>query len=414
MNHWRDHRIRLSDFPLEGDLGRVALVVGNAEYSHTASLRNPTNDAEDMAAVLSTLGFKVTLSTNLGAREFKIRIEEFLELCEDARIRLFYYAGHGIQHQGRNYLIPVDANLIRPDQLDYDSVDVGRILDPLQGMRPAVNILILDACRDEPFSRNWKRGVCTASGLAAMTAPAGSLVCFATSPGDIAADGQDRNGAYTAALLRHINTPNADLQTILRHVRQDVMERTGTQQVPWDSSSLTGELILNDTSRLSPLRFITQPGLRQEIEYASCMDEQLEVFRKSTVSMNDRSTEGAGVDVYWKGESPTKAVYVECWESGRLEEIFYFRDGACVLACTYLYRYNRPIMITKEVARAIGDTEWFDESKTQTDSLTRWPGVDKKLLLRGEVFDTDSQEASKAFDARLGEIVEILKKGPAI
>ncbi len=219
---------------------RVALVIGNSRYA-SAPLKNPVNDASDMAAKLRELGFQVILLTNAGQRDMERGIRDFGNRLQSADIRLFYYAGHGMQIQGANYLVPVDSEVYAEDDVKYESVDAGRVLDTMRRSTGGVNVMILDACRNNPFARSFRSA---ARGLKRMDAPIGTLLVYATSPESVAADGQGRNGIFTKYLLRHLGTRGMALDDIMRRVRKDVVSETGQRQIPWTSSSLVDEVFL--------------------------------------------------------------------------------------------------------------------------------------------------------------------------
>jgi len=157
-------------------------------------------------------------------------------------VGLFYYAGHGMQINGRNYLIPVDAEIDTESDVNFEAVDAGRVLGKMEDAGNNLNIVILDACRDNPFARIFRS---VSQGLARMDAPTGSIVAYATSPGSVAADGMNRNGLYTSMLLKHMTTPGLSIEEFFKIVRIDVMNGSGRKQVPWESSSLTGDFYFN-------------------------------------------------------------------------------------------------------------------------------------------------------------------------
>ncbi len=214
---------------------RVALVIGNAAYP-TALLGNPVNDSNDITAALQKLGFEVIQKNNANQREMNRAIVEFGEKLRSDTVALFFYAGHGIQVKGKNYLIPVDARIASESSVRAETVDVDTVMDQLA--TSTLNIVILDACRNNPFERGF-RG--TGGGLAQMDAPTGSLIAYATSPGKTAADGGGRNGLYTQELLKHIQTPGMPLEAIFKRVRNGVIQGSGSTQTPWEVSSLTGD-----------------------------------------------------------------------------------------------------------------------------------------------------------------------------
>ena len=213
---------------------RVALVVGNSSYK-TSPLKNPANDARAVAAALRRLGFEVIERQNLTREAFSLAARDFGDRLKGATVGLFYFAGHGLQVRGRNFLVPVDADIAREDEVPYRSLDVNEVLDKMDAARTPINLVLLDACRNNPFARSFKL---SQVGLAQMDAPAGTLIAFATSPGSVAQDGEGDNGLYTSALLKHITTPALPIEQMLKRVRVDVARSSNNGQVPWESSSL--------------------------------------------------------------------------------------------------------------------------------------------------------------------------------
>ncbi len=225
--------------PVQAPEQRVALVIGNAAYK-AAPLRNPVNDATDMAATLRSLGFAVTLRTNADTRQMRTSIREFAQNLKRGGVGLFYYAGHGVQSRsGKNYLIPVGADIKEEFELEDEAVDANRVLAGMEEAGNRINLVILDACRDNPFARSWRSGA--TSGLAQMNAPSGSFVGFSTAPGSVAADGSGRNGIFTRHLLDNLKAGDPDIDKVFTRVTAAVARETGNKQVPWKSSSLTGD-----------------------------------------------------------------------------------------------------------------------------------------------------------------------------
>jgi hypothetical protein len=218
---------------------RVALVVGNAAYRE-APLRNPANDARAMAEALRRAGFEVLLRQNLTKPQLERAIAEFgdkLASGGDA-VGLFFYAGHGMQLRGRNYLIPVDAQIVNEQRVRIETVDVDLVLEQMQAANARVSVAILDACRNNPFERRFRS---VGGGLAQMDAPEGTLIAYATAPGTVAADGEGENGIYTAELLKAITRPGLKIEDVFKQTRAGVARASGNAQVPWESSSLTGD-----------------------------------------------------------------------------------------------------------------------------------------------------------------------------
>jgi uncharacterized caspase-like protein len=224
---------------LETERKRLALVIGNSDYL-MSPLQNPVNDATDIAKALDELGFEVILRTDATLKEMDTAISAFgRKLEKNSGVGLFYYAGHGIQSQGRNYLIPVAARLERESNLKYETIDVGRVLDEMAYAKNGLNIVILDACRDNPLSRSFRSGK---RGLAKLDdTPSGLLLAYSTSPGHQAADGEGRNSPYTDGLLQAIKKTGRPVELVFKDVIKSVKQETRGQQIPWISSSVDGD-----------------------------------------------------------------------------------------------------------------------------------------------------------------------------
>ncbi len=219
---------------------RVALVIGNADY-RTAPLKNPVNDARAIASALRGLGFEVLTGENLARKAMLQKLREFRDRLGHDSIGLFYYAGHGVQVKGQNYLIPTDATVRSEAEIDEESVNLVHLLDRLDEAKNAINIVILDDCRDNPFARSFRSFRSAARGLAQVDAPTGTLIAYATAPGRTAADGDGANGIYTEEMLRVLRTPGLKVEDVLKRVRAGVVQRTNGLQTPWDASSLIGD-----------------------------------------------------------------------------------------------------------------------------------------------------------------------------
>ena len=225
-------------FVFSGTGNRLALVIGNEKYFN-APLKNPLNDARDMYQALKDLGFNVIYKENVGYREMEKAVREFgNRLRKQGGAGLFYFAGHGVQVNGRNYLIPVDAQIESESDVQFEALDASRVLGKMNDAGNGLNFVILDACRDNPFARSFRS---YNKGLAQMDAPKGTLIAYATSPGKTAADGDARNGVYTKYLLKQMRIPGLEVGRMFRRVRKGVSEETGGTQVSWESTSLTGE-----------------------------------------------------------------------------------------------------------------------------------------------------------------------------
>ena len=221
---------------------RLALVIGNANYINSNALRNPINDAEAVSSALRDVGFTVLKYLNADLKTMKKAMDLFGEKLQEYNVGLFYYAGHGMQVKGNNYLIPIDASLKVEQDVDYDCIDAGRLLGKMEAAGSKTNIVILDACRDNPFARSWEgRSIGKGeAGLAFMNAPSGTIIAYATSPGKIAADGTGKNGIYTEAVLKYIKVPSIPIEDFFKYVRVEVENKTNKTQTPWESTSLKG------------------------------------------------------------------------------------------------------------------------------------------------------------------------------
>ena len=220
---------------------RIALVIGNSNYS-SSPLKNPVNDATDMAIILKKLGFDVILKKNMTHRPMEEAIRDFGNRLKSQKgVGLFFYAGHGLQANNMNYLIPISANIEKETDVQFEAVNVERVLAEMANADNGLNIVILDACRDNPFRglfRSSNRGLAVVS-----NAPTGTFISYSTAANQVARDGSGRNSPYTAALLKHIGEPGLSINDVFMKVRQNVRKSTG--QTPWELSSLEGRFYFN-------------------------------------------------------------------------------------------------------------------------------------------------------------------------
>lgn len=259
---------------------KVALVIGNSRYAHEAALTNPHNDAEDMAEVLARIGFKVMVKFDLDYNSLRNALMEFTQLADQAEIAAVFYAGHGIEMSGSNYLIPIDARLDNESQIAFQALPLDLVLNSVNGAS-RLRIVFLDACRNNPFLKKIQSRLGTSRsalgrGLAAVEPNEGTVVAFAAKDGTTASDGAERNSPFTKALLKHIVQPGLDVDFLLRHVRDDVLKDTGGKQEPYKYGSLPAEnLTLADTAETAAASqkpgqgaTQTQPQLRGETDKA--------------------------------------------------------------------------------------------------------------------------------------------------
>lgn len=224
---------------------RVALVIGNSSYKHTAKLPNPSNDAELLARVLTSVGFKVTKQLDATRDQMQKSMLAFgRSLRQPKTVGLFFYAGHGLQVNGLNYLVPIDADISNEDEVRVQTVPVSdflQTLDSLGGREGRMNIVVLDACRNNPFARGWRSAD---RGLAPIDAPSGTLIAFSTAPGDVATDGKDGNSPYAKGLAQAIMQKGLQVEETFKTTRTHVLTATAGNkkpQTPWEQSSLTGK-----------------------------------------------------------------------------------------------------------------------------------------------------------------------------
>ena len=223
---------------------RVALIIGNSNYISVGSLDNPQNDALDISVALKGLGFEVILGLDLTRARMQLAAEEFSQLARTADVALFFYAGHGFQVDGRNYLVPTDAALSTAADVAKQTVPIEDILRTMANA-PGIKLIFLDACRDNPFGASLGNDAGVGSSLARVGTDADFLFAYATQPDNVAYDGTGRNSFFTEAMLHHIYTPGQDIADLMISVRRDVLAATGGRQIPWENSSLTRQFVFD-------------------------------------------------------------------------------------------------------------------------------------------------------------------------
>ena len=234
-----------------------ALLIGNGDYPE-APLSNPLNDARDMAKTLTGLGFAVVEKENLGLAAMAQAVREFGDRLHAGDVGVFYFAGHGAQVKGVNYLIPVHASIQREDEVPFHAFNAGEVLAKMETAHNTLNLVILDACRDNPFVRSARGGE---RGLARMDAPSGTLIAYATKPGSVSLDGDGRNGLYTGHLLRHLATPGLKIEDVLKKVRVEVKQASSEKQIPWEEGGLEGDFCFAGCAAAEAAPIPAQPAL---------------------------------------------------------------------------------------------------------------------------------------------------------
>ncbi len=221
---------------------RYALIIGNKSYK-VGPLQNSANDANDLAALIATKNFAVTKIIDGTKLEIRNAIRDFAAKIAQGGIGLFYYSGHGVQLEGENYLVPIDANYEYKEEVPEDCISVSSILRFMETSNNRMNIIILDACRNTPFKTFSRSGE---KGMARVEAPSGSIVAYSTAPGKTASDGTGRNGLYTSKLLKYLNVPGMKIEEVFKQVRVEVTKESNNTQSPWESNSLMGDFYFNN------------------------------------------------------------------------------------------------------------------------------------------------------------------------
>jgi hypothetical protein len=215
---------------------KVALVIGNGKYKDAPELRNPPNDARAIGDALKNAGFAVTMKLDTGREDLVGAIRDYVHTMEQRKcVGLFYFAGHGVQLAWRNYMLPIDAVIDKIEDMGKQSVDIERLMEGLAKAANPMNVIILDACRENPFGKDFR---VERKGLSQMDAPIRTLLAYATSPGNVASDGEGANGLYTENLLRELKVPEAKIEDVFKRVRLAVRLKSNGAQVPWESTSL--------------------------------------------------------------------------------------------------------------------------------------------------------------------------------
>lgn len=364
---------------------RIALVIGNADYKNSP-LNNPANDALDISEALRQTGFDVDYYTNLDRKQMREAIRNFGDKLRKADTGLFYFAGHGIQIKGRNYLIPLSVDVHSADEVQDESIDAGSVLRKMESAGNSVNIVILDACRNNPFSRSFRT---LDQGLARMDGPVGSFIAYATAPGSVAADGTGRNGLYTEHLLQAIQQPGLTIEQVFKKVRNGVKNATDGQQIPWESSSLMGEFIFlpsQQSSLSNPTQNITPPApppvgykylqIISNVPNAKVIVNNVNrglIGNQGTLNISNLTSDEAEVTVQAEGYTPQnqKIQLVE----GQWKQ---------------LYVSLQPLSSAREIA-----TETVDKNKSAQDDKTYCSSGKNALLISKLVLDHDNNKKIK-------------------
>lgn len=308
---------------------RVALVIGNSAYSSGGKLLNPTNDATLMKDQLETIGFDVTFGIDLNKNDMNDIIDQFTEMAYGADIAFVYYAGHGMQVEGKNYLIPVDAKLTSPAHLKTRTIDMDDLIAALPS-DPSVGIVILDACRDNPLARSFAsflpatRSASVTSGLASVqtdiqgSGAGGILIGYATDPGAVALDGKNGNSPYASALAKYITAPGLNIHSVLTRVRNEVSNGTGGRQRPWYNASLGRDIYLGGKDGQVTTKLNEIPVAKST---AGRVDKAEQAFWDEVASLGDESAYQLYLNSYPNGHfAPLARVHLKRLEAGEKQQ----------------------------------------------------------------------------------------------
>ena len=285
---------------------RLALVIGNCDYQYAIPLSNPVNDADAIAETLQLLGFEVMKHNNSSQKEMKKAIDSFGEQLKDYDVGLFFFAGHGLQVDGYNYLIPVDANIKSEGDAEYNCVNAGRVLTKMEASDANTSIVILDACRNNPFEKGWTRSLSN-KGLAFMEAPTGSLIAYATSPGNTASDGTGENGLYTESLLNYIGDPDLNVLQVFQQTRKTVREKSNGEQVPWESTSLEDDFYFNQ-SKSEIITIIPGEAENSEKKLSISKRNAFDIIEELKIDEDIIWSEGTGESVFEANEKSKESL----------------------------------------------------------------------------------------------------------
>jgi uncharacterized caspase-like protein len=348
-------------------LPRFALIVGNSRYSE-APLKNPANDASAIAEQLRGMGFTVTLKLDAGRQEMVDAIQSFgNNLAKQKSVGLFYFAGHGAQLAWRNYLIPVDAVIEQVSDMQTRAVDVGTLLNGLSKAGNPMNVVILDACRDNPFGKARVEQ----KGLSQLDAPPGTLLAYATSPGNVAADGEGRNGLYTEYLLREMQAREAKIEDVFKRVRLNVRRESEGRQIPWESTSLEEDFYFLPPAQI---RKLTPEEIERQFE------EELGIWEK---------IKGA------KDAAPLED-YLRRFPSGRFSELAQFRLDRL------LAQQEKPVQVASvaPAPAAAGSSSLAQKPAAPVSATAEADRKRQEELARAEAELKKQQELAKAEAAR--------------
>jgi hypothetical protein len=374
---------------------RHALVVGNANYAN-APLVNSANDATAVAKVLEKAGFKVDLRLDATQKQMQDAVSAFGDRLKAGGTGLFYFAGHGVQIKGRNFLMPVGSDIKREDEVPYKAVDVQQVLDKMETAKNRINVVILDACRDNPFARASRSG---GGGLSQLDAPIGSLVAFATAPGSVASDGKGTNGLYTQHLLANIERPGMSIEEVFKRVRLGVRLDSNGGQVPWESTSLEGDFVFfapTVSAKSGPTVLPAPPG----IEHIARAERGYELLRLGQIDDAERIFRALAAtshpEVVWMGrEGLAEVLLLRGDTPGALSEANDIIARAPTRSAAYLIR-GRALSTSGQVQA--GQAAIQQAAGSQTSADFSWQKSSAMVAVGNSQRKADPQAAIKTYE----------------
>lgn len=335
---------------------RVALVIGNGAYKESP-LKNPVNDVRDMSVKLKELGFTVIAKENLKRKEIPATLKAFRSQIKAGDDVLFFYAGHGLQVKGVNYLPAVDAEISSEDEVDMESLSLNKLLELLDESKAAVKLVFLDACRNNPYARSFRSADRGLSRIG-YVAPSGTLISFATKPGSVAADGNGRNGLYTEQLLKYMGSENTPVEMMIKLVVREVKSASKGQQEPWSEGNLDGDFYF----RL--LASLEKSPLAAPIVRPVAALKPVESVRGSISERYLPLGDGAEIK-----DLQTGLIWQRCVEGMR------WNGSSCI---------NKPQMFTFDDAQTLAGNGWRlptnDELSTLVDKARQQPAINTEAF----------------------------------
>jgi len=346
---------------------RLALVIGNSNYL-TSPLPNPLNDAQDITAALAHYGFEVMAVLDGDQVAMEEAINAFGLRLREGGVGLFYYSGHGVQHQGNNYLVPIGAipSIKSPIQLRYKAVNVGYVLSAMQDAGNRLNIVMLDSCRDNPF-RGFSRNL--NAGLARIDGAEGMLIAYSTAPGKVAYDGDGRNSPYTSSLLELMQIPNLPIELLLKKVRTSVREQTDGAQTPWYEASIDGNFAFN--LKISVDKQDNSLNISGNVQHQSVVSQPQPVIHSHSSAATNSTGRGQPLQQQWQAvrKTDSEAVYNRFLRaypnSAWQEQAIYYRDRAALKTA----RRQGTVAAYEKFLSTYPDTSWQATAIYERDQL---------------------------------------------